>query len=143
MTASGWDVLDEPLAADWDPKPSERDYYRKLPTGDLGYLVRRDGKDCIRLDRPHQEIIVPFREGEWKAEHEAHKWSRAQVAKIAFEADRELCHALQIFDKAKKDWRSLHEDERLAWMSKGPKSPALRVKLYAAIMEVLSSEVAW
>jgi hypothetical protein len=120
----------------WDPAPHERSYYRHVTTGDLGWMVRREGKDHIKLDRPAQDLVKLFRPEEWIVEQEYRTLTRQQFAQIAFEADKKLCHFLGEHDLARRQWLELHERVRIAWVNMGP-GHGLRAKLYAAIMATL------
>lgn len=121
----------------WDPKPSERIYYRSARDGNLGYLVTRDGVDKIRLDRPMEEIVLPFRESEWLQEHEYRPFALSQIAALAFEADKFLCRLLGLHKEAKREWLSLKDLERADWIQNGPDDAGLRRELFAAIYGVL------
>lgn len=117
---------------DWDPAPQERQWYRESTTGDLGYLVRRNGADRIRLDRPNEEIVRPFRVGEWTPENERRPMTIAQVAEICFLADRRLITYTENPGLA-KGWHDLSDELKIQWMERGPKKGAMRIALYQAI----------
>lgn len=121
----------------WDPKPNERQYYRSTDTGDLGWLVRREGKDRIRLDRANQEIIRPFDDGKWIEDREWRPFSRTQVSKLLFEIDRQMCLLLGLHKEAKRDWLSLKDADRIEWMKSGPGPGNLRAKVYEAVLAEL------
>lgn len=121
----------------WDPLPAERQYYRSTSDGNLGWLVRRDGKDRIRLDRPNQEIVKPFEQGKWIEEQEWKPFSRTQVSHFAWDCDIRLCKMLGLYQEAKREWLSLRDEERIEWMKSGPGPGNLRAEIYAAIMDVL------
>ncbi len=131
--------LGTPKVRTWDPKPSERIYYRSHNTGDLGYLVRRDGKDQVRLDRPEQEIVIPFRTGEWDPEQKLPGLNRMQKAQIAWEADCKLRYFLGDHQGARKTWLSLREKERIDYAEDGPEEPASKL-LWRAIMSSLGED---
>ena len=120
-----------------DPPEHLRIWYRNTKDGQLGYMVQRNGKDHIRLDRPGQEIVRPFRVDDWAPEQEQRKMAFMQLVHVAFEADRQLCKALGDFGRAGKEWLNLRDEERIAWMRHGPKSPRVRVELYRAILSTL------
>lgn len=103
----------------WDPEPHERLYYRHAVTGDRGWLVRRDGKDVIRMDRPHEELRT-FREHEWKRDTETRPLTVYQVGQIAFAADRALAAALGNHQVARKGWMDITDDQRRQWVMAGP-----------------------
>lgn len=133
-------MTDEPEVKDddWDPPPAERTYYSHRETGDYGWLVRRGGKDMVRMDRPGVEDIRPFKEGrDWTAKIDVRPLSPAQVALIAFQADRQLCLALGMHENIKEEWLSLSQEKRRIWIEKGPTKNPLRKSLYQAIMGVV------
>ncbi len=122
---------------DWDPKPHERRWFTNHQTGDRAYLVRRGGKDCIRLDRPQQEIVRPLRTGEWDEDLDVRPLIVSQVARIAFAADAEFRKSLGMYGEAKL-WDDLSERDRVAWLQgKGPQQKD-RQKLFRAIWGSIS-----
>ncbi len=121
----------------WDPADHERSYYRHIMTGDRGYMVRRDGKDHIRWDRPSQEITRPFREGEWIPEREHRPMTRLQLIQIAYEADRKLCFFLGLHSEARREWNAMHERDRLDWAARGPGAGPGRAAMFQAILDTL------
>lgn len=126
-------------SGDWDPKPSERRYYRNARTGDLGYLVERDGKDVIRYDRPNEEILRPYRQDEWIVEREHRKLTAAQIAHVAFEADKKLCLFIGLPNQANREWLSMKDEERIRWIKDGPSSGLARMHLFGAIKFALEA----
>jgi len=126
--------MSESEVAEWDPHVNQREWYRDVTTGDLGWRVRRGGVDKIRLDRPNEELIRPFRPGEWVPVQEHRPYTVAQVAKIAFMADQVL---MSYQGGKKKEWVSLSDDERIWWMEKGPKKNEMRARLYMAVFEAM------
>ena len=125
------------LDDDWDPEPAERAHYSHSVTGDHGYLVRRDGKDAIRLDRPGVEDIRSFDAREWVAKLDVRPLQPAQLAQVAFEADQQLCRALGLREFTKQLWLDLSQEQRRAWILKGPQSHPDRKALYAAVTKTL------
>jgi len=113
-----------------------KQYYRHALTGDLGYLVSRDGRDFIRFDRPLDPTETLFRPERWLPEVEPRPLTTMQVAKIAFEADKYLCAALGMPEKSKAPWINLRDDERILWLHTGPTEP-VRQQLYLAIASAL------
>lgn len=126
------------LPSEWDPAESERIWYRDIQKGDLGYLVRRNGKTMVRLDRPMEDLVRPFRKNVWQADKEHRPITRHQVAKVAFEADKALCKVLGLHDKARREWQDLPEDMRIAWVEKGPEDRLERTRVYRGMMAALS-----
>lgn len=120
----------------WDPHPGERRWYTHEKAGDRGYLVKRDGKDCIRYDIPGQERVTRLSEA-WTADHAHRPLSVSQLATVSYAADQELCRVLGLHSKLKK-WIDLHERDRALWIQGvGPKQPEIRAKLHAVVWETL------
>jgi hypothetical protein len=125
---------DRELPATYDPPEAQRELVRN-GWGELGWLVRRDGKSMVRLDRPNQEILKPYVASEWLPEVPMRPLARQQLARVAFEADRELCRGLGAFAHAMRTWQRLSELERKQWTERGPKEKSgPRATLYKAIM---------
>jgi hypothetical protein len=124
---------------DWDPKPSERSYYRSREDGQRAYLVKRNGVDMLRLDRPMQELLVDLTKesGKWLEDKQTYPVSAHQAAKIAFVADRALCSVLGERFEAKEEWINVKEKERIRFMEDGPDVGGIRDKLFLAIMKAL------
>lgn len=117
------------------PKPR---FVRSANDGQLGRLEEHDGKLMVRLDRPGENIWQVYSANNWLEEPEERPLGVAQVARIAYFADRELRLAQGEFASSVKDWLSLQEDARAKWIASGPpKSSELRRMLYCAIREVL------
>lgn len=119
----------------WDPLPSERQYYRSPVDNQRAYLVRRNGKDMLRLDRPMEEILHPLTDS-WKPDRQAYPINSQQIAYVAYVADQALCKALGK-SPGKGEWLSLREKERIEWMDDGPADGSVRDDLYDAIMGTL------
>lgn len=120
----------------WDPHPGERRYYTNATTGDRGYLVRRDGRDAIRLDVPGVEKVSRLGDA-WVADHAHRPLNVSQLAMVVYAADQELCRVLGMHSKLKK-WLDLSESERARWIQgEPPKGPEIRVKMHAANWAIL------
>lgn len=121
------------------PEPA---WYRNRMDGQRGKLLRKEGKVYVKLDRPNQEILVPYYEGEWMPEQETRKLNWFHTAKISFAADRELCKALGLHDRAGVEWESLREEDRQLWAERGPNTDpkTLRMRVFQAIMAELEPE---
>lgn len=115
-----------------DPPKAEREWFSHKQSGDRGYKVIREGKEHIRLDRPMEEITYPFNPSMWDPDEQYRPMSVAQIAQVAFEADRKLCFWLGVPDQSKKEWASLTDKQRQFWMTEGPKQTQ-RKELYAGI----------
>lgn len=122
------------LPNNWDPKPSERSYYRSPVDNQRGYLVRRGGKDMIRLDRPMEEILYPV-EG-WKSDRGAPAVNPNQLGYVTWAADQALCRVLGVA-AGTKEWIGLKEQERIKWMEEGPGDGGRRDDLFDAISGTL------
>lgn len=133
---------------DVDPRPEDRIWYRHCKDGQRGYLVTRGGHKHIKLDRPAQhdafsEIVQPFFEGQWIPERENRPLTRMAIAKVAFVADRQLCAALGLHQKARREWETQPEEIRIGWMGGHANPPPElrkdkeRLGLYTLIMKNL------
>lgn len=117
----------------WDPRPHEREWYSHRDTGERGYLVRRDGLDVIRENKTQYEVIHKL-DHNWKEDKGHRPLNMAQLARVAFIADRELCKAIGLHDVARREWEFLSEADRSEWIrGKGPKKPQLRADLFEAV----------
>jgi len=121
---------------DWDPRPDERVWYSHTRTGDRGFLVRRDGKDMIRLDRPGDDQAVRKLNSEWQTDHDYRPLTRHHVGQVTFEADKRLCWPLGLHSLGNREWLSLSDKERIAWMNQGPPD-GVRLAVWKAIVEAL------
>lgn len=111
-------------------------------TGDLGFLIERDGRQFIKLDRPNQEILRPFNaqtSHEWQPDAVRRPLTNYQIGMVAFAADKALKAALGLHDTTKneKAWLDLSDSQRRLWMEKGPVVDPVRASLYKAIMDEL------
>lgn len=129
------------MKAEWDPTPAERTYYRSAKDGQRAYLVRRNGKDMLRLDRPMEEILHPIdleNSPEWRPDVTTPPLTPHAIAAVAFAADRALCKATGVQLKSHQtEWLSMKEQARIDWMNEGPKTGDIRDDLYDAIMGTL------
>lgn len=125
---------------DWDPEPGKRIYVRSMESGDLGWIVRRRGVDCVRLDRPNQEIVRVF-DSNWVVQHDHRPISHAQIVMLAYEADRALLRLLGDHVKSKKNWGDLTEKQRVAWIDVGPSNPPIRAILYRTIVDSMTEHL--
>lgn len=124
----------------WDPSPTLRTWYSHVTTGDRGYLVRRNGKDAVRLDRgPTVEIIKPLNK-EWQPDEERRPISRGALARVAYVAHQAFCRALGEHEAARTEWESLSDQERQCWLDgTGPDGPIDEtVRLYQLIWRLFS-----
>lgn len=121
----------------WDPEPKERTWYRSTQTGDRGYLVRRDGKDRVRLDRPNEDIHRPLNGDDWALDEDYRPYTRFQVSHLAWQTDRLLLRMMGLPNDSRLDWSTLSEEKRMKFMKSGPEDDGLRSELWSAIMGVL------
>jgi len=104
-----------------DPKPSERVWFRHRQNGQLGYLIERDGKTKIRLDRASDPYAIrPYNPDEWLPMVTHTRVPRQAVAAIQWAADRALLRALGAHREAGRDWHGLTDAQRVEFMDKGP-----------------------
>lgn len=120
----------------WEPKPSERVYYRRNLDGQRAYVVRRNDEECLRLDRPGEELLSA-KDNTWTVDSQSYPMTAHQAAKIAWVADKALCACVGEHQEAKKDWINTPEKERIRFMKEGPDEGNIRDQLYAAIMNCL------
>lgn len=117
-----------------DSPETKRKWFTHTRNGERGWLVERNEKPFIKLDRPMRETLLPFKKGEWKPMGEYRPLTGWQVAQVAFEADKQLCFFLGKHQRAKLEWISLSDEERLKWVKNGP--PGVdRKMLFDANME--------
>jgi hypothetical protein len=124
------------MEAEWDPDPKDREYFRECTSGQLGWLVRREGVDRIKLDRA-MDICVPYGI-DWLAESDHRPLNMAHLAQVAFAADRMLNRFLGNQENAVKQWESLSDEQRRGWIETGPKNEGMRKDLYQAVMAALA-----
>lgn len=115
------------------------EYYRKKGSGDRGFLVRyKDGSLHMRLDRPSQEVDIPYRQGDWELEATVRQFNRFQVARLTYELDRELCKMLGQFGNVGREWLSMRDEDRIFWRDAGPQTHGIRQEVYDAIMAAMA-----
>jgi len=124
----------------WDPDPGQRIYVQSTTTGNMGWIVRRGGRDMIKLDRPAQDIVVEYN-GSWSQVVEHRRATHSQIVQVAFEADKALLKLLGEYGKAKKDFRDLTEKQLVAWIEEGPSQPPIRAVLYRTIVDLLAEHM--
>lgn len=125
----------------WDPEPHKREYFTHAVTGDRAYKVIREGRWCVRWDRPNDPSFRVFKPDDWVPLRQAHPISDAHAGQIAHAADRQLCISIGLHGAAEKDWLSLSEEQRIAWMRVGPQRNPLRKALWEAVMSALAPEM--
>lgn len=116
---------------------NEREYYRSNVTGDLGYLVERDGKSWVKLDRSGPEVLKEFSEGLWAEELHRAPLNQQQLGKLAYEFDQLLCRTLGRGQEANRDWIAMQNEEKATWMTIGPCDSGIRDALFDAVLRVL------
>ena len=114
----------------------ERVYYRHATTGDRGYRVTVDGKDCIKYDRPFDPTVMRYSEAEWVLDKHPEPFSIGQVSQVVFETDRQLCLILGLYGEGRRSWQSMTEKERVKFILEGPKEPPIRVDVYKALRKL-------
>jgi hypothetical protein len=134
---------------DWDPLPAEREWWRHTGTGDRAYRVRRGGRDMVRLDRPHEELLQELpgdpdkaTRGQWARDEYGTLYAREQVARVAFMADRGMCSLLGLHAESRLLWQDLPDQVRQAFIATGPpkKGHPLRRHVYEAIVNALKPD---
>ena len=128
------------LPDDWDPKPSEREWWRHTHTGDRAYRVRRGGRDMVRLDRPNEELLQELG-SMWSRDEYGSLFVPEQIARVAFMADRGMCSLLGLHMESRLTWQELPEKVRQAFIASGPpKSSRARRRIYEAIVEAMKPD---
>lgn len=122
-----------------DPKPLERRYVRHAQTGELGYLVVRDGVQVVRLDNDRQEITRRYVPGDWVGEEIRRHLTPMAIGRIAFEADKALCRELGMHRLAARTWEKLPDGQRQDFAVRGPGGQR-RDALWRAIRANLSGD---
>ena len=125
------------LTPDWDPLDHDRCWVTHVQSGEKGWIVRRVGRVCVKLNRPSCDSTRPYRAVDWKPDLAHRPLSKIQIARIAFEADRQLLHEIGERVKSRRSWNALNEKQRSAWMDKGPARPKLRAELYERVTSLL------
>ena len=111
--------------------------------GQRGRVVLMDDGTTlgVQLDRNSEKLIFPLNKrvpDEWVLD-ERTRLGPMQIARVAYGADRELRMARGEYGA--KDWMSLGEKERMAWMQAGaPESDVDRRGLYLAIMGAVAQK---
>lgn len=116
-------------------RSDEKTWVRHHRTGDLGWLVKKDGRTYVRMDRAFTNLR-DYRRGEWDIEQHKRPLTRYQLASIALEADQLLCKSIGLVIRT-KPWLMMSPAERQAWRDKGPtpKEPeSIRQCLWDSIM---------
>lgn len=139
--------LEDDTAIHWDPIEEEKTYYRNEQSGQLAWVVRREGKEFMRLDRPSEEILLPCRRNAegcpsgWKEEARPRLLGPGVIGRIAFEAYKALCGATGKAMRAKMEWLSLSEAARHDFIVRGPKNATpLERALWEAMSKVLKEQ---
>jgi len=130
--------MTEPPLTDqpWEPDPYGRIHYTRASDGQLGWMIHRDGKRYIKLNRPSKEILEPYDESRWMPVKEHRPLRVPDVAEIALAADKLLCRKLGLHDEANREWLSMQDEDRRDWIEYGPEEGAQKARLdtWAAIM---------
>lgn len=122
-----------------DPAPEDRAYFREKTTGEIGYVVTRNGQEVIRLDGPVETIRV--KDFRWEPRPTAQPLKKAWVGQVCFEADRGLARFIGMPGQVHLKWHELRDVERTRWMESGPQKNPLRRKLWQAIQAAFREEV--
>ena len=114
-----------------------KQWVRNAKTGDRGYLSE-DGKEVI-LDRPKEELRFPYKKELWDTDKHEHPLTRSQKVQVAHAADKVLLRLLGRPNTG-KEWASLTDRQRVAWVKNGP-SQGIRKELYETIMGFLDERL--
>jgi hypothetical protein len=115
-----------------DPPKHERCWFRHSISGDRGWLVKREGRDMIHLDRV-ADAVVP-KDASWEPDQQKIELTEYQVAQICWDADAKLGYLTG--RQKRKDWYLLTEEERTRFVRDGPMGE-LRQRLWLAIKEAI------
>jgi hypothetical protein len=116
---------------------TDKAYYRSRATGDLGYLVEREGKTWVKLDRAGPETLKEFAEQQWIVEEHRSPLNPQQLGKLTYEIDQLLCRAVGRGQEAKQDWIAKQNEEQQEWVDVGPCDDGIRDDLFDAVVGVL------
>lgn len=109
---------------------------RALRDHQLGFIVEREGRLWVRLDR-RELSLVPYSPAQWQ-EDEEKPLAPIQVARIAYEADRALRAVEGSYNT--KEWSHILEAERIRWLEGPPKDANdSRQRLYKAVLGVFKT----
>ncbi len=110
--------------------------YRHVMTGDSGYLIEVDGVQRMQYDRGptgHQES-VKYNPSDWKLEEDPKPLTAHQLGQIAFECDTALCRIAGVGPRDRKQWLSMRDLDRIAWIANGPpKSDMMRRMMFELV----------
>lgn len=131
------------MSETWDPLPAQREFYRHRLTGDLGWLVRREGREAIRYDRGDFDQTIRIQRDDkgaiidWLPEKPPAPLNDYHLGMIAWQADCELQRHLGELSRIKQ-WRDMREEERAKWIRSGPDGGSpMRQEVYQAIKTAL------
>ena len=121
---------------DSDDDGESREWVHNTTTGDRGFLIEVDGKQCVQLDRVNQRIVKPFRASEWTREDDHRPLTAHSLAQVSYAAD---CFLQIALGRAQNPvpWISLKENDKLRWVKQGPSGKGPRAQLYASIHKTL------
>lgn len=112
---------------------------RHVSEGTIGRHV--PGSDRVRVEMAGGRVVWrPYHEQQWVSQDDAsmRPISPAQLARIAFEADRALCMVTGHHKEGRATWDTLFEGDRASWIESGPQGVSeIRSELYRAIRSVL------
>lgn len=98
---------------------------RSTNDGQIGYLQElEDGTLGVRLDRRGEQRVVPFRAPEWEPDSEP-QLTPIQLARLVYDIDRALRIATGSYANTIKEWISLRDQERTAWLNRARWQPVL------------------
>jgi hypothetical protein len=112
-------------------------YYRNNQTGQRAYVVMHNGQQMLMLDLPHG-VLQRLDTSAWTLALESRPLTPADVARVAFAADRQLCRLLAIYQHV-KDFKDLTGQQVVAFATLGPGKTAhpARIALWRAITDAM------
>ena len=129
--------MTDPLPDNYDPDPDKREWWRNNATGEKGYLVRRNGVEKVRLDRPQEEILRSFKGNAWTIDRDLKPLMLHTEAQMCHVIDQKLLVNLGYHDEADREWHELSEPERIRFMREGQQGLREQDQQFDAIMKVL------
>jgi hypothetical protein len=97
-------------------------------------IVETDDGLMVRLDRNAQNIYVTYSPFKW-VKYEKAGMSEFQIAMVQYAADVALRESLGEYRLP--EWKTLRDEDRIAFMRNAPKNNPLRESLYSSIRETL------
>lgn len=103
---------------------AKRQWFRSRIDGNLGFLVERNGRKYIQLNRNAEVIQKPYNENDWDPQASPHRFNVHQIGRVAWEADKAFCRlCLGLHNEARESWDKISPERRERWLREGPSDP--------------------